>query len=201
MGSTYATAALPLSTILVSSCLVLVTWLPMQAQLKPFQVLTLGSSMTYIPNRFTPDFEKPYWHHEWTWSSNIALEVLPKWHLGFGYLHVWSSSNEFMTIRTQHNIYNLFSQFDVVVQEGWRVFVEGSYSYGDYCTCGMRGAIPYKLPELTYLGLGIGAEFRIKKRLNLDIALNLNSILNDVPNKYNYNYYILGLNYRLGRSL
>lgn len=159
--------------------------------------LTLGTSYTYIWNQtsIAPSVNETT-HQEFTWNTNIALEVLPKWHLGFQYMNIRSISERNANRQSQHQLFGLFNQYDFYTsQNGIRLFGEAQYKYGDYCTCGQLD--PFVLEDLHYLGLGGGVEVPLYKRLKLDLAFYNSVILNNVPLKYNFTQYVIGLNYRL----
>lgn len=192
VGTRFLRIGLLLSIIFVSTK-------QLSAQVEFARSLTLGSSYTYIFDQqevFTNTF---VWYHEFTWNTNIALEVLPKWHLGFAYMNIHTRSTRPGSAKGNYNMFSAFSQYDLFWVKKWRWFVEANYSYGDYCTCGRED--PYKVPGLHYLGIGAGAELPLYKRLRLDLAFNNYQILNDINRKYNYTQYIIGLNYRLGKPV
>jgi len=181
--------------LVLSACLFLAR--PAYGQGQFAKSLTLGTSYTYIWNRteLAPNF-RPITYREFIWNTNIALEVFPKWHLGFMYLHVNTISEVNTIRRQQHNIFGLFSQYDLyTTEDNWRVFAEVQYAYGDFCTCGNLD--PYREQDIHYLGLGLGGEVPISKRWWLDLAAYSSLILNDIPSKYNFTQYVVGINYKL----
>lgn len=178
-------------TFIVSYSLFIAT--PVLGQKKFARSLTIGSSYTYIFNKTeTTSGVMAITHQEFTWNTNIALEVLPRWYLGFMYLNIRSISELNVNRKSQHDLFGVFSQYDFILpNENSRLFGELQYKYGDYCTCGEFD--PFALPDLHYLGLGIGAELPIYKRLRLDLAFYNSLILNEVPLKYNFTQYVIGL--------
>jgi hypothetical protein len=160
---------------------------------------TVGSSYTYIFDRRMVDVNTFSRYHEFTWNTNIAIEVLPKWYLGFAYMDIRTYSTRNRGQRGKHNMTSIFSQYDIFTHKSKRFFAEAAYSYGNFCTCGLKD--PYKLSGLNYLGLGAGVELPLYKKLKLDIAFSNHVILQDVKRKYNFTQYVVGLNYRFGKQL
>jgi hypothetical protein len=161
--------------------------------------LTVGTSYTYIWDRSNlAQGVNPISYQEHTWNANIALEILPRWHFGLMYLNVNTTSELNAERRARSQLFGVFNQFDILPikeKRRSRIFGEVQYLYGDHCTCGELD--PFPRSGLHYISLGGGVEIPLYKQLRLDLAFYSANILNDVPLKYNFTQYVIGLNYRL----
>lgn len=164
--------------------------------------LIIGSSLTYIPTSLSQISEPVY--HEFSWTNNIAVNINSYAYFGIEYINLFTKGNAYYQSEEKNNYYlvGAFTQVDLLdltarrtslKENKARLLVELAYYYGNYCECGYNTS-PYKVEGLNYLGFGIGGDFPILNWLSLDVTFKSNSILKDIPEKFGYNYYILGLN-------
>ncbi|MDA3929793.1 MAG: hypothetical protein PF541_12645 [Prolixibacteraceae bacterium] len=155
--------------------------------------LIVGSSLTYIrfSNKDFDSYECGY--DEFTWNVNAGIQLSKNLFAGLQLLNIYSS--EIATKKDNYLIYGIFTQYNLLKKEASRLFIEASLNKGNYCTA---LDIPYWNNDLYYFGIGGGFDFPLKKisNLYLDLSFISYSILNEVPEKYSYTQYIIGLNYR-----
>jgi hypothetical protein len=159
--------------------------------------LILGSSLTIIPDDSykLPNSSGTYNRWEYTWNTNLAIDISRRWRFGFQYLSIYAK--KYASIKENFFITGSFLQYNFIPKnlKRYRIYVETSYNLGNYCTCGEEE--PYKKDNLKYLGLGAGADFRITDWLHFDFAVANYDILNKILGKYNYTQYIFGFEFAL----
>jgi len=154
--------------------------------------LTFGTSITFILDNPTSN-PSDFFYKEWSWNKNIAVSLTNRWDVGISHINIYTVGSSLL--RERYQLVGLFTQYNFSPKKKNKLFAETSWHLGNYCTCGLDD--PYKLEKLNYLGIGGGYELNITKNLYLDLAFNTYFILKDVPRKYNYTQYVVGLNYRL----
>jgi hypothetical protein len=158
--------------------------------------LILGSSLTVIPDDYAlSSLGGSYTRLEYTWNTNLAIDISPKWRFGFQYLSI--SAKNYYKARENFFLAGSFLQYNFIPKniDRRRIYFETSYNLGNYCTCGELE--PYKKDNLKHLGFGMGGDFKINNWLHIDIAFVNYIIFNKIPEKYNYTQYILGLDFVL----
>ena len=160
------------------------------------QRLIIGNSVTYI---WEPNAAIPNRYHEITWNKNIAVNINKRIYLGLSYQNIFTRGSSYSEVDLHENYFltGLFTQFDFMPKKKNRLFLEASWNYGNYCTCGQRD--PYRQEGLQYLGLGGGYDLPLNKFLSLDLSFVVYKILDDVVQKYAYTQYIIGLNFDLAK--
>ena len=178
--------------------------LSMYAQTNPNfgQRIIIGSSLTWISDNDGAGFG--YRFNEYTWEKNIAVNVNKSLYLGLSHKHIWSNGSTVMPegIKDNYYMFGAFGQYDFFPKRKMRLFAELSLNRGNYCTCyHLLTVDPFKVENLNYLGTGGGVDLPITKFLSVDFSFMVHNILNDVPRKYAYNIYIVGLNFDfMGRA-
>ncbi len=155
--------------------------------------IQFGTSATYIWDKQEKNLNSNHFQ-ELTLAFNVATSVHPKVQIGVNYLHIYHTdylSSKF----NQSKILGIFGQYSIWTHPNANIFVETSFSHGNYCTCDPN--LPYTKNQLNYLGFGMGYNRRLLKNIFLDVAFNNYNILNSFKEKYNYTQYIIGLNYIL----
>jgi hypothetical protein len=160
---------------------------------------TAGTSLTYIWNSNSDDYpEGENFYEEYTWNVNFAVSLNKRFNLGIQLMNLFTKGTH---VEDEHYmIYGLFTQFDFLPEKRTNLFLETSFSRGDYGTCGHLD--PYRINNLWYNGLGGGIEFPVRtisENLFIDLSFMNYIILNKIQTKYNYTQYIVGLNYHFGK--
>lgn len=73
-----------------------ILWAPAQSQAQEQQRgfakrVIVGTSLTYIPNSDEPNTN--FTLHELTWSANASISVTKKIHVGWSYMHIYTSGS------------------------------------------------------------------------------------------------------------
>ncbi len=157
--------------------------------------LIIGSSYTYISNNSY--FDKRIKHHEFTLNVDAALNLNSRWYLGLSYKDIrtkGSTISKYKDKKENYYIVGLFTQYDFLHQNKYRLFAHVSGNYGNYCTCGDED--PYKVEGLHYLGLGMGFDYPLMPWLSIDLSgvgyIPLDKI--DNSSSYTFTQYVIGLN-------
>jgi len=186
-------------TTLMIALLCLFASIPSSSQeLNKFaQRIIVGTSLTYIGER---NRDIPNQYNEFTWNKNIAVNVGKNFYLGISHQNIYTKgslvTDEFP--RNNYNIAGVFTQFDFTPKDKNRLFAELSWNYGNYCTC--DDGDPYKRGGLNYIGLGGGYDHPINDFLSLDFSFVVYKILGEVPEKYAFTQYVIGLNFDIIRD-
>jgi len=156
-----------------------------------------STSFVWIANK---GYYKEYWHHEFTWYNSLSLNINKSIYIGIHYLMMFTKGSVLYLDKPgeTYGIYGLVLQYDFLPGFENRLFFESSINKGDYCTCGNDD--PYRLSDLTYLGLGFGYDFPLYKRISFRIGFTNYLILETVKEKYNFTQYVLGVNINLGKN-
>lgn len=157
--------------------------------------MIIGTSLTYMRNSNKDSYKTDYGYDEFTWNTNIGIQISKRLFTGLQVLNIYSSQISFP--KKYYVVYGLFSQYDFLKSNKNRLFAEISFNRGNYC---IGDNIPYQVDDLHYVGFGAGYDYPIKKIPNLYLDLSFISyyILDKISDKYSYTQYIIGLNYRLG---
>jgi hypothetical protein len=171
-----------------------------QAQdLKFAERLIVGTSLTYI-NHPNPNIRNIYFH-ELTWNKNIAVNLNRSFYFGLHHLNIYTRGSSALPnpdYRASQYLAGAFLQYDFLPEIRERLFLELSWSYGNYCTCGYDD--PYRREGLRYLGGGVGGDIPINNFLSLDLAFNLyRPVLLDVDYITGYTQYTVGLSFDIFR--
>ena len=181
--------------ILTLGCVLFVSLLFVQDTNKLGNRLIVGTSLTYI---WETNDDLPNTYHEFTWNKNVAVNLNKYIYLGISHLNINTRGSIFDTSKSKNNYYltGIFSQFDFLPSKKERLFIEGSWNYGNYCTCGNED--PFREGGLHYLGIGLGYDYPIYKNISLDLSFVGYKPLN-ATDKYTYTQYVIGLNFDLMR--
>lgn len=179
------------------NCLLfLLTWMFInisQAQLSIGERLTLGGSLTYIPNN-AASVPAPDRVHEWTFNTNISTSITKRISFGLSGLFI---RTYFQEEQSNYNLFGAFTQYSILDTPHNRFFGELGLYLGDYCTCGTN--TPYSTPNLKYLSFGGGYEWKFSPRLHIEAGFIVYRIINEPERIYGYTQYILGLNYQISK--
>ncbi len=160
-----------------------------------FNKVVLGTSLTLIPNLYdnlnAPKQESKVF--EYTWNTNLSLEINKLFRTGFHYMYIVEKSKYFDN--QKYFMAGTYIQFNPLGKKTPpnRVYIENSLNIGNRCPC--RIDKPYKLDNLKYWGLGLGADLKLTNWLHLDLAFHNYIILNKIQEKYNWTQYIIGLDF------
>jgi len=170
---------------------------------KSFRV---GSSFTRIGDVNGDKSEGIHYLNESTLNVNVAMSVTKKLWLGLQIKPVFTKQYAYGTInKSVYNFNGIFTQFDAINKNGFRLYLESSVNLSNYCTCAKENPWddPIKKNGIFFLGFGAGLELNLNpkkgKNIYLEVAFFNYLILNDIQFKYNYTQYILGLNYKFGK--
>lgn len=164
-----------------------------QSKAQLFDRFVIGISPTYIiVDKLTNDFGYPYYLHELTTNINMAVNIKKNFRLGFQNLLIAGRSEE---VKENYHVFGGFAQYRFLTEEKMQIYVESSYNFGNYCTCGFRE--PYRLDGLKYLGVGGGIDFKINNWLHLDFGFITYEILNKIENENSYTQYVIGADFQL----
>ncbi len=160
-----------------------------------FNKIVIGTSLTLLPDEYE-DFNAPKQKAsilEYTWNTNLSLEINKFFRTGFHYMYILEKSNYYD--KQKYFKAGTYIQFNPLGKKTppHRIYIENSINIGDKCSCGNDK--PYRVDNLKYWGLGFGGDIEIKKWLHLDLAYHRYIILNKIENKYNWGQYILGLDF------
>lgn len=160
-----------------------------------FNKVIIGTSMTLIPNLYE-NFNAPRREDkvlEYTWNTNLSLDINKYFRTGFHYMYTIEKSKYFDS--EKYFMAGTYIQFNPLGKKTPpnRVYIENSLNIGNRCSCGNDK--PYKLDNLKYWGLGLGADLKITNWLHLDLAFHNYIIFNKIEGKYNWTQYIVGLEF------
>lgn len=148
--------------------------------------LTFGASFTYIWSS-PPEFFKEY-----TTSINVAFSPLRRLYFGFNYLNIRFKP----TVQTDDRAHlaGLFVNYQIAQDSRLTFTPQVGFYLGNYCTCGDT-TNPYVRSGLSYLEVGAGFGYALTRALQFEFSFLVYNNLQDIPEKYSYTQYILGLNY------
>lgn len=160
-----------------------------------FNKVIVGTSLTLIPNLYE-NLNAPKQQDkvsEYTWNTNLSLEINKYFRTGFHYMYIVEKSKYFDN--QKYFMGGTYIQFNPLGKKTPpnRVYIENSFNIGNICTC--TNDKPYKLDNLKYWGLGLGADLKLTNWLHLDLAYYHYIILNKIQGKYNWGGYIIGLDF------
>lgn len=152
--------------------------------------VTVGTSLTRIRDKYeTPSI---YDYYEYTWNTNLAIDIAKRWRIGMQYMALWTKKDKVSD--GNYFILGTFSQFNLIPRANKaRLYIEGSLNMGNYCTCEPNS--PYLRDNLYYYGLGAGIDWELTKWVRLDLGFFNYNIINKFTEKYNYTQYIIGLDF------
>lgn len=159
-----------------------------QADSSHLSVWRVGGSLTYVWNNGNPGL-----HQEYTLNLNFAYQPHPRWAIGAAGLNIWSKG-----IAEQWEHYLLvgaFGQFNLVNTPRVRLYPELGIYRGNYCTCGQND--PYRIPFQWYRSTGASMSIRLVPTLYLELGFYGHKILGELPGKYGYTQYIIGLEWQI----
>jgi len=172
---------------------------PLPTKTKGFaQTLVVGNSIAVVPQADNEDSIINYW--EYSWSKNIATNLIDNFFVGINHIDVWTNDRLKPDARDHAYLVGGFTQYHLGKESSrGKVIFELGYYLGNHCNCGPNQNA-YKTDELlSYLGWGIGMEYEFTTRISLDVAFNVNLILDNIENKHGYTMPNIGFNYTVGR--
>jgi len=161
-----------------------------------FNMFIAGSSLTYRGNNDV--FLKS---GEYTWNLNFASSVGKHFFCGIQVLNIFTDYRK-VNIETKKNtVFGIFTQYNITPYSQFRPFLELSYNRGNYYFP-PDAYYPENNKYYTYIGMGGGADMPlafISKNLFIDLSFIF--YLQKPKDKiiYDYNQYIIGINYRFGK--
>ncbi len=155
-----------------------------------------STSFVWLPNQ---GYYHENWLHEFTWYNSLSLNINKSIYVGIHYLYIFTKGSTIYTESQseQYGIYGLVLQYDFLPRFENRLYFETSYNKGDYCPCDDD---PYKLPDLSYLGIGFGYDFPVFKRITFRMGFTNYLVIDDIKDKSNFTQYVLGFNINLGKN-
>lgn len=153
-------------------------------------VVRLGTSLTYIWDR------DPHYLREYTWALNMGVMPTKRINIGVNVMNIWSETRT--EPRGRHLMAGVFGQYHFGLRtDKATIFLETGGYWGNYCTCGPGD--PYRKDGLFLIPAGGGLNARLTKDLWLDAGFMVYNIINDVPRKYSFTQYVIGLDWVLGK--
>lgn len=161
-----------------------------------FDRFVLGTSVTYILDSYPlpTNLTRDYTYQEVTTNLNFGIDVYKGIRVGFQNLLINAARSD---EKERFNITGGFLQYGFKRKTGSRIYLEGSYNTGNYCTC--KDEEPYKRPQLDYYGIGAGYDWKLTNWLHLDLGFFNYNIIDDEPGKYNFTQYVIGLDFQLAK--
>ena len=161
---------------------------------KIFKQIIIGGNYTYIPDTETiNEIDYGTRYKENTLALNAAIDMGKHFRIGVDYKRIFTSG--FYSGRNKYAMYGAFTQYKFRENKMGFGFGELGFYKGNYCTCGNN--VPYKKNNLNYLNWGGGYNFKLYKNIRVDAAFTTAQVISNVPQKYGYTQYILGLDYVL----
>ncbi len=147
----------------------------------------LRSALAYVPDRRVEDDTR---NHELTWNSQVGISILKTLDFGIqaSYIEVWGNTVD------KDNFYSAgaFVNYRLTPNQRFNLYIEASYSQGNYCPCEHLRNPPRKM-DVSYLAIGLGFDYPIiKDNLKVTAALIIQAVINE---QSGYNYGRLGLMY------
>ncbi len=159
-----------------------------------FNQLIIGANYTYIPDTETingVDYDTRY--AENTFSANIAVDLSKHFRLGIDYKKIYTNGEQ--SGKNNYNLMGAFTQYKFAEGKKGFGFGELGFYKGNYCTCGNN--VPYKKNSLSYLNWGGGYNFMLYRNIRMDLAFTTAQVVSNIPQKYGYTQYIVGIDYVL----
>jgi len=156
---------------------------------------TVGSSLTF--RNFNTYFQDI---HEYTWNFNTAVSLNKHFFLGIQVLNIFI---DYKTEETErYNIFGSFLQYNITPFAKFHPFAEISLNKGNYYYPS-DSYYPENEKTYYYTGIGGGIEMPLIKNnkqffVDLSFIFYLQKINSEIV--YDYNQYIIGLNYHFGKS-
>ncbi len=134
-------------------------------------------------------------YNEYTLNLQVAGQIFKPLFIGVETYSIFTNGTH--TVSNNYSIKGGFLRYEFL-QKKDILFGSVSLLNGNYCTCG--NSDPYKKSDIYYLGLEVGGNwYAFSNSFFVNITLTFNKILNDIPLKYNYNIYKLGIGYLIGK--
>jgi len=158
-----------------------------------FKDLIVGGSYTYIFQQqpIPGDSFPGYNFFEHTFRVKLVSSLSQHWRMGVDARLI---KTIFYGDEQYYFMAGLLAQYIIIENRVGSLFIEGSYNRGNYCLCGENGYS--KIPGLNYLGAGMGNAWHLYRGLWLDLGWSWYWALIQVPDKYAYSQYIIGLKYK-----
>lgn len=170
------------------------------------KTFVVGGSYTRMADVNDDKKAGTHYFNENTINVNVMMSLTKRFWLGLQVKPIFTKQYILGGItKSFYNFNGLFTQFDIVNKNGFRIYLETSLNLSDYCSCAKENAWddPIRKKGLLLWGGGGGLEFNLNpkkaKNIFLEMAFFNYVILQKIPYKYNYTQYILGLNYKFGK--
>jgi len=170
------------------------------------KTFVLGGSYTRMADVNGDKYLGFHYYNENTINLNAMMSLTKKFWVGLQVKPIFTKQYINGTInKSIYNFNGLFTQFDFVNKNGFRIYVETSLNSSDYCSCAKENPWddPIRKKGLLLWGGGGGLELNLNpkkgKNIYLELAFFNYVILQKIPYRYNYTQYILGLNYKFGK--
>lgn len=145
-------------------------------------------------------FDKQNFYHrynEYTMNIQAGVQLFKPFFLGIETFTIFTNGTSVNS--NNYLIKGGFIRYELLHKKRGVLFFNTAFLNGDYCTC--ENQDPYRYDNLYYLGLEIGGnKYIAKSSFYMNITVSLNKILNDIPLKYNYNIYKVGMGYSFGKK-
>lgn len=136
-------------------------------------------------------------HNEYTLNIQAGVQIFKPIFFGVETFSIFTNGTSVNS--SNYFLKGGFLRLEALQKKQGVLFFSTSLLNGDYCTCGNQD--PYRYDNLYYLGIEIGVNIYITKSLfYVNMAFSINKILNDIPLKYNYNIYKVGIGYSFGKK-
>lgn len=136
-------------------------------------------------------------YNEYTLNVQASTQLMKSIFIGVETLSIFANG----TSITPNNYFikGGFLRYELMQKKKGIIFLSTSFLNGDYCTCGNLD--PYQKNNIYYIGIEFGGNlYFAKSSFYINGALSIHKILNDIPLKYSYNIYKIGLGYSFGKK-
>lgn len=162
-------------------------------------IVGTGAGLQINAGNENPDLK----HSEFTWISNTSISLSKRIHLGaeYRYMQLRGSTINFEPDSYDTYMFGLFTQYDILDFDRFRLFGQLNINTGNYCAC-EKFRDPFLVKNTHHLGWGAGINYRVWKDFSFDFSLVYDYTLNKRNfDPYVYTYWALGFNYDLYRKL
>jgi hypothetical protein len=185
-------------TIGISFCLCLAT--PAFAQTLPDKPFKLAIVEMFVTGFSLDNFVDPLTgtiHPFFENSAHIGImtNVSRYWRVGLNYNYLWTKFHK--QLMGEYFIAGLNARYERPLAERWNIYGDVLLQTGNYCPClkDVRNPdeFPYKQDKSWYGGFGVGVNYKIRRSLHLNLAVNRYMLLGSKVYSYDYAQPILGL--------
>jgi hypothetical protein len=159
------------------------------------KAIMIGSSLTYTVDSSFNIEGLGGKYKELSWNINAVMQLSRRLRAGVNTIQIFT--NDPVYGDRKYYMAGPIAQFEPFLGKKNFFLFEGGLMYGNYCSCDVGD--PSKRNGMVYSDLGGSFNWRLAKKLYLELGFNNYFILSKAKGKYAYNQYIIGLNYAIGK--